>query len=384
MMKPSSKSIAQLNLINSRIVVLSLLLAVCTANTLTAQKGDLPNTLLAKNSNCVVNMFTMLKPGVERSKLIVAAIPFKRSEKITASDYPSIDEGMFQVITAILRQKMADMNMHPSAFNNINLGEARTNPDIIEDMMNSLAEFDPVYTISISMINLEKAKKAFAKGKLTLEHIKPVAISIQPIGATDPNEIYVVRNRGLSIEDAFKAVAKDIAAKDPSYFLEEAEAVEYVADQKGMDIMKVVMEENKGTQGFPASEILEKNEILVMAQQLSKTFNPGPYQKHMEKFYPYKYKLISGADYESYMDKGYRYILFPKTEEYKVTKTSVDRTEIKTYIETRFYFVIKDMETKEVFYGPSKEYLDKHAQRYPPRGLQRMLKAMNQHYNWSK
>ena len=349
---------------------------------------EVPNYILAENSNFVVNIITMVDLGVHKKSNYIETLSFNRKERINPAEYASPDEGLFNSLAFMITKEFEKLNMHPAAFMNTDMTKMQ-DAEFMKEMNKQYLDIKPGFVVNIVCMDWEKEKRAFKKNKLELKKVKPVGFSIGRYGETNPSKTFVLRKMNMSLGAAFEELEKLISKKPDSYFLKNMEINEelFTASNFDDELIDKMLKENESIEKFPEESLLKENEILVSALGKKGDAYYKSSLKQLEKYYPYKFKLVDQEEYTDYIKKGYKYLLVAKS--YLIEKTtyktssSGHRTK-KTQKVSVFYYVIKDMESFDMYYGNDKEKLEKSATSNPATALKKTLKLMQKHYNWQK
>ncbi|MBU0487912.1 MAG: hypothetical protein KKA07_08325 [Bacteroidetes bacterium] len=372
-------------------VILLLLFAIAFCGFSFGQTStDVPNYIKAKNSNFMVQFISFKGMEVPKNKKLIQASKLKNMEGVDSKEYKDFDEGLYVAICLLMMKEFEKLDMHPSAFLFMDPQDMQ-NSEFVKEMTANVVDTKPGFVLTLFSMSVDDAKKSFPKNKLSLRDLHG-SITIAKYGETDPAKSFTITKSNLKASEAFEELSAKVSEKPESYFVETMDVEETAFNSETADEYieqnKLFMED-EFVDGFPDEADLESNEILVMVPCLKEgdmSYNMGI--KQLEKFYPYKYQVITHLDYKKYVDKGYKYMIYAKSPEAEVTKT---KTNTKTgtssqssYSTFAYFFVIKEIETSTVYYGSSKESAMKNASLSTPEALKSFLKMMQNHYGWEK
>ena len=342
-------------------------------------KNTLPNYLKAENSNFVVNIITMVDIGVHKHRNYIDVPSFKTVNRISPDEFQNVDEGLFNTLAFMINKEFEKIGMLPKGFLNINLNDME-NAEFMKNRSEQFKKIMPGFVVNIVCNDWDKEKKAFTKNKLELSDVKPISFSISKTGETDPSKVFIINKSNLSLGTAFEELSKMISEQSDSYFIKNMEIDKEIYSTPDFDpvIIDKMLKENESVENFPQEKELQENEILVVSYGLKDGMFYKQCLEYLEKMYPYKYKLIGMEDYKNYLSKGYKYILNAKY--YLVEKNTANMTSQKTQNLYMFYYVIKDLNSLNVYYCDSKS----NASESPSIGLKRTLEKMKEHYKWTK
>ena len=351
---------------------------------------EVPNYIKAKNSNFIVSIITMEDLSVSTEQSYISKIPHSSMERIRPEDYSSLDEGLFNAISFFINQEFEKLNMAPSGFINMNM-RAMADPNFMKETAEQYFGIKPGFMVMIFCSDWSKAKKAFKKNKLSPKEIKPISFSIIKMGEENPQQPFAINKMNMSLSTTFEVLKKKISKKPKTYFIENMEIDEdnFLEKIINSPLYDKMVTENESIEGFPNENELKENEILVISYGKPDDMYYKHSLKQLKKYYPYKYKLLNGQNDMEDIDEKYKYILMAKTYLAKKTTTrsssgSSMQSKTKTKTVSMFYYVIKDIETKNIYYGNNRTALENNASSSPSVGLKRTLKLMKEHYNWEK
>ena len=350
-------------------------------------QNEIPNFVLAENSNFVVNIVSTYDYGTSRQITFLETVGGSKIERISPDQCESLSDGLFTEISYIIKEEFEKIGMHPAAF--INFSQADTkDAEAMKKLSDQYMVYQPGFLVTIACQDWKKAEKAYAKNKLTADNIKPIRFTLGKIASQDVKDFFMVAKIGLSVATAMKEVKSAIDEKPESYFIKTMEiSDEYFKDAEvNKELTDKMLKENEALEKFPDETELKANEILVVSPDRVDGMYYNHSLKQLEKFYPHKFKLISVIDYGEYLKKGYKYALVPK--DYLAKKTSTKsgdgKTTSKTQTVTMYYYVLKDLKTLNVYYSNNKSKLEKTATTSPSWALKKALKIMQENYSWKE
>lgn len=356
---------------------------------------EIPNYFLAKNSNFTVTLITSPPFGTTTSNSasgFSGVIPHTKLKKLDADQFDNINEGMYNQVFGLMQDRFKKLGISPSFFIVIPMSDF-ADPNKMKELAQKTKDAKPGFSLYITIPNtLPKAEKAYRKGGLTLEHIKPASISIMKTYA-NPEEakgkpMYALNKMNMSLEKGFGIIEKNVSDKGQDYFVETMD-IPMEAFDKEVDVSYLEKYENVNEElaSYPAEDELSNATLLVISlgtEEGDKTYNY--HKKLMDKYYPHKYKLVAMVDYAKHIN-NHKYVLLAKGDLYEKKKVSEGNNgfnKVKTSITSRNYYFIKDVEALKCYYGMEKEEILKKATDSPYSVLENTLKWMKKNYNWEK
>ncbi|MFA6924370.1 MAG: hypothetical protein WC223_08970 [Bacteroidales bacterium] len=367
-------------------ITFTAILVFIFTNAFSQYSKELPNYILAKNSNFVVRILSMGKNQITFSRDKGAYyFPGTTYKKINPDDYKtSLDEGLYNAICELINERLLKLNMKPSAFQYVTKSEYVESMSKYKDNLQQL----PAFILSINFSEIPKAEKAFKNGELTLEDVKPITLTIQKLGEIQASQIYVIQKANLSLADAFDELKNEISKKTKGYFIEKiavdtSNTVETMnSSQRYNDMLTKI---NNSIESFPDENELKSNELLVINSYGS----DAKYNEILEEYYPYKYKVINYYDLIKSSCKGYKYAFVIISDLYNKSSIHSSKNNIgnKTYEKTnttisKAYYILKNLETYDAYYGTDKAGLIASEVQNPFKALKTTLELMKKYYKW--
>ncbi|MFI5217842.1 MAG: hypothetical protein ACHQNT_00020 [Bacteroidia bacterium] len=365
-------------------IILSVLIALICFGISFGQKPskEIPNYLLAENSNFIVQITTpsskmKTQPGVS----VLDVFQINHMKKIVPEDYPNLDEGLFKALTVMMKNEFASMNMNPAAFVSLSNKDVQ-NAEFMKNLQDQYLDIKPGFVVNIALSDWDKEKKAFEKNKLELDDVKPVTLMISKLGDTDVSNMFLLFKMSMSVAEMFKDLKKMIADKGPSYFIKYMDIDEEIFSNSEFnnEMYEKLLTESAVVEKYPDEKGLKEAEVLVLTYSKKDDMYYKQTLKNLQKYYPYKYKVIEQKDLPEHLNKDYKYLLFAKGEMAQKVKFEDGKRETRPiYL---MHYVLKDLQTKEIFYGPDKNKLIKNASSSPSYALKHTLKYMQDFYGW--
>ena len=343
---------------------------------------NVPNYLLADNSNFVVNVFTLpdMTPDYDWNGIAGEV------ERIDESQFASPGNHFFGQLVRLMNIEFRRLNMRPAAYFNLDMmkmGDAY----FMKKWGKEYQKHKPGFIINIGSINWDKALKAYAKGELTLNKVKPVSFSIVPMtDAKVIEEMFTYRRVNMSLGTGFRRLEKAIEKKPDSFFLEEMVIHEEIFEGENFDpgIIDKMLEEKDTLLTFPAESKLMDNPILVLVTGPNESAHFQSSLRKVEKYYPYNFRIVDPFDLRDALKEGYDYLLYPKgyMVERHVQDLQGEGTKIKT--QYKFYYVLKDLKSLSVYFPADLQTMEENATINPSLALKKTLLEMNEHYKWEE
>ncbi len=256
---------------------------------------------------------------------------------------------------------------------------AKTDPNAFLESYSSILQKKPYAQMFIIINEIDKIKKAYSKNKLTASIVSPVSLSI--VNSAEKPEVYSIAKVNMSLEKGLEILSKEMQTKSKNYYLTHIENSEEKYDD-ALNSMTFLIKENNVLKSYP--DDIANSKLLFV----SNSGTPNKLNKEMiallTKYYPYEYTVISDTkQIEEYVSKGYNYMFVMKNEEYIKSKTKTDGTFSKTtnVRDAKYYFVIKNLKTFDLYLGKDSELKDS-GNGYIPWAFKNTLKMMVKHYNW--
>ncbi|OFX45217.1 MAG: hypothetical protein A2046_05220 [Bacteroidetes bacterium GWA2_30_7] len=188
---------------------------------------------------------------------------------------------------------------------------------------------------------------------------------------------------------------KEIDKKGKTYFIDKMYIDNKIAENFNLEAEKTMKKENNSINDFPKEDGLKNSNILVVTYAEKDKLHYKNSLKFLNKYYPYKYTLITIDEFHDYLDKGYKYALISKRDfleriesknELQGKPTSGFGANDNSYvIDTyKYYYVVKDLETLDMYYGTDKEKLISKENVSPARALKTTLEMMLDFYKWTE
>lgn len=342
-----------------------------------AQQGKVPDYIKADNANLVVFIYPR-EPMITKSTGVYA-MPGSTYRKVNPGDYPTMDEALFHELCGIINERLLKMEIVPLAYFKYDPNLVKTDPNAFLDSYSSILQKKPYAQMIIIINEIDKIRKAYNKNKLTAEVVSPVSISI--VNMSEKPEVYSLAKMNMSLQSGLDILAKELQSKSKSYYLSHIENAEMNYDQ-AVSSMSLLIKENNINKSYP--EDLAASKLLFIS-------NPGAANKLnkemialLSKYYPYEFKIITEAKQtEEYVSKGYNYMLIMKNEEYikSTTKTDGAFSTTTNMRDAKYFFVLKNLKTLDIYLGEESELMDS-GNGYIPWAFKNTLKLMEKHYNW--
>ena len=367
---------------------------LCFVFALKAQNftDEIPNYFLAKNSNFTVTFITTPPLGTTTSYSggFSGVISHTKLSKLDPSEFDNVNEGMYNEVFRLLQERFDKLSLAPSFYMVMPYSDFG-NPQKLKEYGEKTNSAKPGFSLRVMLPNtLPKAEKAYRKGNLTLEHIKPVSISVAKTYANEEEakgkSVYALNKMNMNLEKGLTLIEESIKEKGSSYFVETMdipmEAFENEVDVSYLEKYQTVKEE---IASFPEEEELSNSTLLVITLDSESDGKIHDYaKKMMDKYYPHQYKLVSLADYHKHIN-NYKYVLLAQGDMYEKNKTSQGNNgfnKVKTSVVSRNYYFVKDVEALKAYYGMPLDALKKKASESPYTIVEQVLKRMKKHYNW--
>lgn len=366
-----------------------------------AQK-EVPNYVFAEN----VKSLVVINSNLDFENYV----PTFKTTVDLEEEVSNLDEALWEEIVRMVLETLEGVNIKPAGVIGIDQAQLAQNPKSIYEIFNKeLLEIKPYYYIRISFVDENRIKRKYkSQKKLTATDIKEVMFTINTANprSTDKVFAYMIRGLNLSLDRVISKFEKDVQSKPSSYFLKKIDDERIKENEentlKGLKVMKAsssLKTVGKEHNSFP-SDITEKK-ILVTHDFMTNTGIKGldnssnknieELKKYLDKFYKGEYKLIFKRDYAKELGKGdYKYALTPFNQQVVKTTTTTTReglssfpkTERDSRLATEYFYVVKNIKTDEVYYGPDKDKLQKKAGEAMAWSIKATLKIMAQYYGW--
>ncbi|PCI98120.1 MAG: hypothetical protein COB15_06385 [Flavobacteriales bacterium] len=367
------------------------------------QKAQIPNYILADNAPFIVAIITQFKfTETSRNGISLTSgngITRKKVEDFDLSKVTNHDEKFLLQLYKSCTEEFEKIGMSPAGF--ISEGQAQLMLDT-DKWMNSLetqfSDDQPQFMFTIIVpADLAKAKKAIAKGKFTLDLVKPVSITLSKFSTDrkNPPKAYSLVKMNMSIADGFKYIKKDIDSKSEGYFLKSLPADQIVNFNEIMEESQSSLDMFKGGEDLNSlpKDLLESTLVVYDTQKerfikKNKDISNTVIYKAMTKNYPGKFITMGPSEYADYINKpAYKYIMLTQVSEMKkITKSSVNDRGISkktTTIVPLFYYYIKDINSKENYYSElGKSNMEEHSKSHIPPALKYFFKVLKDNYKW--
>ncbi|MEX2597712.1 MAG: hypothetical protein WEC59_12370 [Salibacteraceae bacterium] len=364
----------------SFIVTVGVFLYVCS-NSFCQFSAEVPNYVLAENSNFIVNIITMADIGIHKQSSYIKTSSFNSKQRIDPKDYEGPNEGLFNALAQMITKEFEKMNMHPAAFLNTDMTKMQ-DPSFMNRMNEEFFDNRPGFVVNIICMNWEKEVSAFMKNKLELDKVKPVTLNIAKVGETDASKVYYLMG-GKSLGQALGKLEKAISEKPDSYFLNRMEIDEkyYEESNAKSGQFDKMLKEEESFDTYPDESELKETVVLVVGYGKKGGMLQRQFARHMDKYYPYKYKLINQEEYMEELKNDYKYMFIPKGYMVNKVKTSSSGRTTSQKVQM-IYYVIKNAESFNVYYGNNRKKLESKAKENPSAGMKKALKYMRDYYNW--
>lgn len=368
--------------------------------------GPIPNFLFAENAQSIVYLTTF----IDQTKN-VKVYKDKGTGKKTfdINDYSSMDQALWKEMVRVVTESLESAGLKPGPVVMMDMIQMQQNPDFLQDQVDEKLEgIKPFYAITIMFMDKEKLQRAFKSKKgLTPKDIRKTSLSITPSNAgMDFSKTYMIAKMNGSLEETIVQLKEDIAAKPKSYFLKNVDETELAemnaVNEKSFEKWSTASQLTKiGKENNSFPDDLIDSEVLVYHSYMNNTGKAridkdannwiGWMNKFLVKFYRGKYKLANPMEYADLTTKvSHKYALVPfsvmkmlVTTETK-TKGTITTSSTSKRLVNYFYYVVKNIETNEVFYGGTKEDREESSQHNMALNLKRTLKLMGKYYSWEK
>ena len=377
--------------------------------------GPIPNYLLASNSNFIVLVATQYNSGMSYVEL-----GGNEFIELNSENFSSADEKTFIDLSNYIWNKLGELGLQPADFISLNYDKIASTD--LSKVTESAENHNTGFTMTILITDRSSIDKAIKKNNKDLSSSKMVTITVSTTDNNmDVTKTYMIYGAGLTLGQAFEKIASDIKKQKPDYFISKMDIKEDIPDYSKEDYDKMITA-NDSVYSFPAEEELKKSELLVLCGFKKESTSYKRFNDLMQKKYPYKYRIITSQEYWTECTKEeYQFALLLKGNSFAYTAEGLDflernvrrnamaqgqlrprseilqkkntigltRTEQTNELMNRnlensnfnlFQYVIKDLKSLTLYYGPCKECENSSI----TSALRYNLKMMGQFYKWSK
>ncbi|MFC2100971.1 hypothetical protein ACFLRZ_03990 [Bacteroidota bacterium] len=362
---------------------------------------EIPNYIFAENAKPVI--------------VLVSNIYFNKNvqthwkggkEYVKVSEYQNLNEAVWAEVVRVVANSFEDMGMKPSAVIGLDMAELITDRDLYNrTVKEKFSEIKPYYVIAVGFSDKKGLRNKFNRQKrLFPKDIKNASLSIGSFLETDPKVSYQIAIMFASFEKVLNKLQEDVNVKPPNYFLKNISEDKIAENEKkvietivNLDKLKTLETVSREYPKFPQG--ITNKKLLVVHLFQTNSHNESMNNRNLkaiealranlDKRYKGEYKLVFFNDYPKEISGGeYDYVLVPFHEaKVKTTiSTSTDHYTRARQNETElinvFHYVVKDIETKEAYYGPNKKKLMNYASQNLNASLTVTLNSMAKYYGW--
>lgn len=348
---------------------------------------NIPEFIKAENSNFIVNFYTL--PAFTDRDIIGSDDEIGSPERLDYARWNGPDPKLFEEIKRLINERLAEMKLYPAAIYNLDTKKL-LDPEFLEQHYDSIAALQSGFSIDLAVIwahrnQAKEVKEAFMNNTLSLDDIKIMSLSIMPIQERQPERVYAVGSLSFSAGKAFDLMHNDIREKPDEFFVQEMDinADLYTSGVFNQEAHEKQYTENALLSVFPEKSSIDDAEVLVLLKREFRRGETKDALRYLKRILPNEYHVVDQLTLPIALEDDYDYLIMPQYElvERRVQEYVGDPA-IETVKERRYWYVIKDLKTLDLYHGmPIEDRQDRNG--YDPSiALRKLLVDMRKHYDW--